>query len=167
MLPLLGMCITPLKRVAFRFRHFFWILDRQVFCSEGLVGSCLSISAALQTAERQPLWDNDIEDVIGELYKHEATLADVDYLRRVVNLRLDALSSQLVDIANRAEADPSSLKQSSPDDDDSLPASPSTKRIAATTPDGVRMATIRRSEDDPSSSSSGGEDIVSDGAEEL
>jgi hypothetical protein len=166
MLPLLGMCITPLKRVAFRFRHLFWILDREVFCSEGLVGSCLSISAALQTAERQPLWDNDIEGIIGELYKHEATLADVDYLRRVVNLRLDALSSQLVDIANKAEADPSSLKQSSPDDD-SLPASPSTRRLAATTPDGIRMATIRRSEEDPSSSSSGGEDIVSDGAEEL
>lgn len=103
LLPLWAMWIKPIKRGLFRFWHLFWVADREVFCTSGLV--CQNTILKSWDGEdtwlpkvgkhEQKVWNDAIGALEKALYKQDATWADVNYVRRYLNQRLDELTAAL------------------------------------------------------------------------
>lgn len=125
LLPLSEMWLKPAKRGLFRFWHLFWIADRDVFCSSGLM--CQNLHSAFETIyeneeeqeegglanlglfseplerDKKSKWDESAKELIGSLYHNDATWTDVNYVRRELNRRLDELTELLLCDSNNGE----------------------------------------------------------------
>jgi len=115
LLPLSVMWLKPIKRGLYRFWHIFWIADREVFCSSGLVCQQMSIEevvAKVQDGEEEAwmagigvkekkVWDDSVESLLRSLYDNDATWMDVNYVRRTLNQRLDELTALLCSAEER------------------------------------------------------------------
>lgn len=112
LLPLSVMWLKPIKRGLYRFWHLFWIADREVFCSSGIVCQQIVLSEEESVVypsgitvrdKEKKVWDGSVEGLTKSLYDNDATWMDVNYVRTTLNKRLDELTALLSAAEERRE----------------------------------------------------------------
>eukprot|EP01090_Pellita_catalonica_P010605 TRINITY_DN2203_c0_g1_i1.p1 TRINITY_DN2203_c0_g1~~TRINITY_DN2203_c0_g1_i1.p1 ORF type:complete len:297 (+),score=34.86 TRINITY_DN2203_c0_g1_i1:113-892(+) len=116
LLPVLGFWTMEFKRWLFHFKYVFWVADKQVFTSQAIFHCekcCGTLAEEAENADKagKNIWDKLVDDMITDLWMGDATMADVDEVRRNVNERIDDLDDSFEDGRIRAFKEGISLKK--------------------------------------------------------